>query len=125
MYPAPGNCPVCSDPLTLTELHCRSCDTTLRGQFTFGRFSRLSPAQLDFMELFVRSEGKINRVCQELDLSYPVVRARLTDLIESLGYSVGEAAPELLPEETRREILAQVAAGQISAETAARLLRNA
>ena len=46
MYPVIGKCPVCGDTLSVTRLHCRSCDSGLEGQFSLGRFYQLSPEQL-------------------------------------------------------------------------------
>ena len=124
MNPVIGRCPICNDDLTVTRLHCRSCDTAIEGQFNLGRFFQLSAEQLAFVELFVRCEGKINRVEQELGMSYPAVRARLTEVINAMGYEVGEPEPEPVSEETRREILAQVNAGTLSAEEALERLRG-
>ncbi len=124
MYAVIGQCPICRDQLMVSRLHCRNCDTTLEGQFTLGRLYELAPEQLAFVEVFLRCEGKFNRVGQELDLSYPAVRSRLTDIIEALGYTVSQPEPVALSEETRREILAQVSAGSISAEEAIELLRS-
>jgi hypothetical protein len=61
---------------------------------------------------------------QEMGMSYPAVRARLIEVIRALGYEVGE--PERVPiaEETRRQILAQLSAGQITADEAMELLRG-
>jgi hypothetical protein len=119
-----AQCPICHDHLNVTRLHCRSCDTTIEGQFTLGRLYQLTAEQLDFVEIFVRSEGKINRVGQELNMSYPAVRARLTDVIEALGYSVGDPSPAPVTKEDRQEILAQVSAGNLSAGEAIQLLRG-
>lgn len=124
MNPVVGHCPICHDTLHVTRLHCRNCDTTVEGHFTLGRLYQLSPEQLDFVELFVRCEGKINRVEQELGLSYPAVRARLTDVIKAMGYEVGESEPEPVDEETRREVLAELSQGNIGAEEALALLRG-
>ena len=38
MYPVIGTCPVCGETLTVTRLYCRTCDTTVEGHFTLGRF---------------------------------------------------------------------------------------
>jgi hypothetical protein len=124
MNPVIGQCPICRESLSVTSLHCRNCDTTVAGHFTLGRLYQLSPEQLHFVETFVRCEGKINRVEQEVGMSYPAVRARLTEVIRALGYEVGE--PERMPisEESRLEILAQLSAGEISTEDAMRLLRG-
>jgi len=45
-------------------------------------------------------------------------------VIRALGYEVGGAGKESVSEEERKEILAQVAGGEISAEDAIELLRN-
>ena len=124
MNPVIGRCPICSESLTVTRLHCRSCDTSLEGHFTLGRLYQLTPEQLQFVETFIRCEGKINRVEQEIGMSYPAVRARLSEVIRALGYEVGEPEQrESLSEEDRREILSQVSAGKIKAEEAIQLLR--
>jgi hypothetical protein len=124
MNPVIGRCPICYESLTVTRLHCRNCDTSLEGHFTLGRLYQLTPEQLQFVEIFIRCEGKINRVEQEMGMSYPAVRARLTEVIRALGYEVGETEKESLSEEDRREILSQVSAGKIKAEEAIQLLRG-
>ena len=45
-----SNCPVCDSPLTVTRLHCNTCATTIEGEFTVGRFSRLSRDQYALLE---------------------------------------------------------------------------
>ena len=125
MNPVLGQCPICGDRFVVTRLHCRTCDTAMEGQFALGRLYQLSDAQLNFVETFIRCEGKITRVEQELGMSYPAVRARLTEVIEALGFEVGPAeASGTLSEETRRDILSRVSAGEISAEDAITLLRG-
>ena len=124
MYPVIGRCPVCQQPLEVTRLYCRQCDTTVEGHFGLGRFYELSPEQLSFVETFVRCQGKLNRVQEELSLSYPTVRSRLYDVIKALGYEVDEEETPPVTAETRQAVLASLAAGEISAEEAARRLRG-
>jgi hypothetical protein len=124
MNPVIGKCPICSDNLEVTRLYCRNCDTEVGGHFALGRLFHLRPEQLAFVEMFIRCEGKINRVEQEMGLSYPAVRARLNEVIRALGYEVGEAGKEPISEEERTELLSQVASGEISAEEAIELLRS-
>ena len=123
MYPVVGQCPICHDDLTVTRLHCRNCDTTLEGHFELGRLYQLTPDQLGFIETFVRCEGKITRVEQELGISYPTVRSRLRDVIRALGYEVGEEEPA--PDDSkRRAVLSDLAQGRISSEEAVKLLQG-
>jgi hypothetical protein len=63
-----------------------SCDTTLDRHFQSGPLSQLQPEQIAFMVAFIRNEGKINRVGEELGRLPPTVRGRLHDLIRILGY---------------------------------------
>ena len=123
MYPVIGRCPVCGDTLTVARLHCRSCDTSLDGQFSLGRFYRLSPEQLAFIETFIRCEGRLNRVQEEMAISYPTARGRLIEVIRALGYDVVEE-PAPIPVEERKVILEQLARGEISSQAAVELLKS-
>ncbi len=120
-YAVMGRCPVCNDILEVTTLHCRNCDTTIEGHFSLGRFYQLTPEQLSFIETFVRCEGRINKVEEELGISYPTVRNRLNEVIRALGYEVREEAG-LSPEE-RKAILERLASGEITPEEAVKLLQ--
>lgn len=123
MHPVLGKCPVCGDRLAVTRLHCRSCDSALEGQFSLGRFYQLSPEQLAFVETFIRSEGKLTRVQDELGMSYPTARGRLTDVIRALGYEVREQSEPISIEE-RKAILERLASGEIQPEDAVELLKG-
>jgi len=123
MFPVIGRCPVCGDTLTVARLHCRSCDTSLDGQFSLGRFYRLTPDQLAFIETFIRCEGRLNRVQEEMAISYPTARGRLIEVIRSLGYDVVEE-PAPIPVEDRKVILEQLARGEISSQAAVELLKG-
>lgn len=124
MYPALTHCPVCRNELVVTRLHCPSCDTSIEGRFTSGHFANLTPEQLNFIVAFVRNEGKLNRMEEELGLSYPTIRNRLHEVIRALGFEPGkEETPEIGPE-TRNRILEELSAGKITADDAMRLLRG-
>jgi hypothetical protein len=116
-------CPVCEERLFVNRLHCRSCDTTIEGHFDTGRLGRLSAEQMAFVETFIRCEGKLNRMEPELGISYPTLRARLTDVIHTLGFPVGPTPPQLSDDE-RHRVLDDLAAGEITSEEAMRLLEG-
>ncbi len=120
MYPVPTHCPVCHDELRVTRMACPNCGTALEGHFALGRLASLTPEQADFVELFLRCEGKLNRVQEELGISYPTVRSRLEEVIRALGYEVKEAREAA--EERRRDVLQRLARREITAEEALRLL---
>jgi hypothetical protein len=123
MNPVPTKCPVCKETLSVQRLYCRNCDTSIEGHFDLGRFSQLSPDQFSFIEAFVRCEGKLNRLEKELGMSYPTLRARLTEVIRAMGYSVGPE-PVLISDEERHRILDDLANGKISPEEAMTLLEG-
>ncbi len=125
MNPAITQCPICQSDLEIIKLYCRSCDTTIEGHFQHTTpFQQLTSEQMSFMVTFVRNEGKINRVGEELGMSYPTVRSRLHDLIRALGYEVGEEEETTgsLPEEERRSILDALSKGTLSSEEALKRL---
>ncbi len=124
MRPILDKCPVCGEVLTAVRLHCRNCDTTIEGQFAIGRFERLSGEQLAFVETFVRCEGKINRMEEALNLSYPTIRSRLREVIRALGYEAAGDDPAGPAEEDRRKILDDLAEGRITSDQAVQFLRR-
>jgi hypothetical protein len=143
-HDAIATCPICSGELAVTRLHCRSCGTTLEGDFNVGRFARLSRDQFALLESFLRSRGNLKEMERELGISYPTVRARVDALLRALGLGDGEqpadepdaataAAAEPGPEgtaaaaadaaEARRAVLERLARHEIDAPTAAAELR--
>ncbi len=122
MYPVPTECPVCHDDLLVTRLACRNCDTGLEGRFAMGRLFQLSTEQLHFVEVFIRCEGKINRVQDDLGISYPTVRSRLDEVVRALGYEVKEK--KTVEDGHRQDVLAQLARKEISSEEAFRILQG-
>jgi hypothetical protein len=125
MNTLPTTCPICGGELTVTRIHCRDCDVTIEGRFDGGPFSQLSPDQLDFVETFVRCEGKINRMEGEIGLSYPTIRNRLHEIIRALGYEPGGGEESFgLSETERQRILEELDNGQISVDDAMLLLQD-
>ena len=124
MNSIPTRCPLCGGELAITRIYCRDCDTTIEGRFTSGPFSQLTPEQLNFIVTFVRCEGKITRVEDEIGLSYPTIRNRLHEVIRALGYEPGAGDDNPgAAEQNRQKILEDLDAGRISADQAMQLLR--
>ena len=89
-----------------------------------GHLFQLTPEQLHFVEVFLRCEGKMTRVQEELGISYPTVRSRLDEVIGALGYEVGEQEKEKAGDEGREEILARLARHEITSDEALALLQG-
>ncbi len=127
-----ATCPVCTDELTITRLHCRACGTALEGEFGVGRFGRLDREQMSLLESFLRSRGNLKEMERELGISYPTVRGRVDSLVRALGLSdtPGDAETDdfkaIVEPDTadeRRAILERLARKEIDADDAAAQLR--
>ena len=123
MHPIPSECPVCGGELFVSKLHCRECDTTIEGRFITGPFANLTPEQVQFVEIFIRNEGKLIHMESELNLSYPTIRNRLHEVIRALGYEPGKGDTRLTEEE-RRRILEDLDKGHITSAEAMEMLRD-
>jgi len=123
MHAIPSECPICGDELFITSLECDECKTKIEGKFISGPFANLSNEQLSFVELFVKNEGKINRVEAEMGLSYPTIRNRLNAIIKAMGYELGKES-EGITEDERRQILEDLNLGKITSEEAMKMLNE-
>jgi len=115
-----STCPVCSGELAVTRLHCRSCGTTLEGEFTVGRFGRLTKEQLVLLESFLRSRGNLRDMERELGISYPTVRSRVEALVRALGFGPRDGDEASVDETTAGAAPAAPAAGAAAAGAATR-----
>ncbi|MBA2718132.1 MAG: DUF2089 domain-containing protein [Chloroflexi bacterium] len=126
-----STCPVCSGELAVTRLRCGSCGTTLEGEFSVGRFARLSRDQTVLLESFLRSRGNLRDIERELGISYPTVRTRVEALVRALGFGPRSDDDTSASDEdvrpavpTRESILERLARREISAEDAALAIRG-
>jgi hypothetical protein len=137
-----STCPVCASELAVTRLHCRSCGTTLEGDFSVGRFGRLNRDQVAILESFLRSRGNLRDMERELSISYPTVRSRVEALVRALGFGPrdgedaadgAEVAEQAMAEPAitdatdiaaaRADILGRLSRHEIGAEDAAAAIR--
>lgn len=143
-YHAPSDCPVCGDDLITVSKGCARCGTELHGEFAGTEFDALDEAELELLRVFLASRGNMREVEKHLKVSYPTARSRYDALLSKLGLtpkgdddSVGpvpQRAQEWSADQEDSEygtpfseseqdsILARVAAGEVSAEEAAKLL---
>ena len=125
MLPLPTQCPLTGGPVIVTKLYCPESGVTIEGEFAITLpFAQLSPEQVRFVELFVRCEGKINRMEEELKLSYPTIRTRLHEVIRALGHEPRREESETVPPAARKKVLDELDKGQISFEEAMHLLQQ-
>jgi hypothetical protein len=113
---APTSCPVCSHDLITLRVGCPACGTEISGHFEPCRFCRLDGADVELLEVFLRSRGNLRDVQAHLGVSYPTARQRFTDLLARMG--LGEE-PESVDSAS---VLRDLAAGRISVDDAEDLL---
>lgn len=130
IHHAPADCPVCGDDLIVTRKGCRNCGTELAGEFVSCAYCGLEAGDLELLRVFLTSRGNLREVEKFLGVSYPTARTRLDAVINKLGFTptddgpTADAADEVPAEQlsAQEQILARVATGDISADTAAALL---
>ena len=140
-----ATCPVCTSELAVTRLRCGECGTTIEGEFSVGRFGRLTREQTQVLESFLRSRGNLRDMERELGISYPTVRGRVEQLVQALGFGPRDQADADGPTPTtaaptseapadpqtpdqitagRQAVLERLARHELSAEEAADAIRS-
>jgi hypothetical protein len=114
-----SHCPACQGELTVTEYQCPRCDITIRGRFDANGLGALSSEQLDFVRVFLCSEGNIREVERRMKISYPTVKNRLAEITRVLCGNEPEEAPN------PQSALNDLSQGKINVEQAlARILQG-
>ncbi|MCB2298148.1 DUF2089 domain-containing protein [Clostridium tagluense] len=113
-------CPVCSSKLKVTRLKCDECGTIVENYFELSKFDYLNSEQLYFIEVFLKSRGNIKDVEKELGISYPTVRAKLDEVITSLGYTVTKQKPSV----DKKDVIDMLEKGEITADEALIMLNG-
>ena len=120
-YPLLTRCPICEGELEATRLQCVNCHGVVEGNFDLGNLLRLNREQLQFVEILVKNRGNINKVADELGVSYTTARNRMDDIVSALGYNA-PANPG--PSAERLEVLARLERGDLSPEAALDILKE-
>lgn len=125
MIQLPTRSPFDQGEIVVTRFYCPQSDISVEGRFAVVTpLAQLSGEQVQFVETFVRCEGKLNRMEEELGLSYPTIRSRLHDIIRALGYEPGRDEAPPVADERRQAILAELDAGKITFDAAMQALRG-
>ena len=111
-WPVPARCPVCGGNYVVTQLQCEGCKSRLEGQFGAGRLGSLSAEQTAFVEVFLSCRGNIKEVEKAMGISYPTVRGKLDDVLDTMGYPTRRR-------EDKTDVLEALSRGEISLDDAA------
>lgn len=86
------NCPVCEGELMVRTLACRACRTEVTGEFDMplNRLD-LEPEIMDFLKVFIFTEGNIRQSEKLLNCSYPKIKNLLKKTKSALGMQESQA----------------------------------
>lgn len=119
-YKIINKCPVCDSKLYITRLQCSKCKTVIENTFELStKFEYLNPEQLSFVVAFLKNRGNIKDVEKELGISYPTVRAKLDDVLKSLGFDVNPT-----PNVDKKKIVDMLDKGEITPDQAIKMLNE-
>lgn len=119
-YKVPARDPVSGSELYVSELTSEDTGITIRGRFEIPPYARLDGEQAKFLETFLRCRGMLSSVEKELGISYPTVRSRLDNLLETLSLApIKEEKPKSeKSSEKKRKVLEQLEKGEITPDEA-------
>jgi hypothetical protein len=124
LFEVPGKCPICKHEVVITNISCSHCNTKLEGEFSVSRFSRLNEEQVQFLEAFIKSRGNLKDMEKEVGLSYPTIRNRLEEIIQSLGLGEKKERTDNPAGSNVSEILDSLDSGQITPQEAVKRLKR-
>ena len=116
---------ITQDPLTgaeliVTRLECPQSGIVIEGKFSLGWMARLTPEQLSFVGQLVKHRGNIQKLSGELNVAYNTARNHLDDIVTAL-----ESPPPAPKQRSDRlKILRMLSAGEITFESAMKLIRE-
>lgn len=115
-------CPICSGNLNITAVTCVCCQIEVKGSFRSHWLAGLDHDQLDFLLTFVRCRGVLRDIEAVLGISYPTVRNRVDNLVNTVEQLLGETQASVVTRDPRIAVLERLAAGDISPDRAMTLL---
>ena len=81
-------CPSCGNEMSITTLSCKNCGIDIKGDFEIPAGTStlsLSDNELSFLKLFLKHEGNITKIQEELGIGYFAVKGKLKTLNIKLG----------------------------------------
>lgn len=80
----PIHCPSCESALSVSQLTCNSCSTSVSGLYQLPVILQLSEDDQQFILQFFLSSGSLKEMAVQMGKSYPTVRNKLDDLIAKI-----------------------------------------
>lgn len=81
----PVTCPSCENGLSVTQLSCSQCGTSVSGNYALPLLLQVPEDDLNFILQFFLSSGSLKEMASQMGNSYPTVRNKLDDIIERIN----------------------------------------
>lgn len=114
--PLPTRDPLTGGPVVVTRLECVDTGVTLEGRFSLGWLGNLRPDQLEFVGLLLKNRNSLQKLAAEVGIAYNTARSRFDEIVMALG------GPSPTGPAAHAEVLARLAAKEITVDEAARLI---
>lgn len=118
------NCPACHHAMVTRVMACPECNLRIESNFSENEFARLDDEWLHFLRIFVHCEGRIRDMEAALGISYPTVKARITDLKQRLATKALSPQDEQPPSESTGGILDLLESGEIDYDEAIQRIKG-
>lgn len=130
--PMPTRDPLTGGDLVVTRLEGVESGITIEGRFDLGWIGRLTNEQLEFVGVLLRYRNNLQRLANEMGVSYNTARARLDDVVKAVGGVADAGDPDAREAPARnrpdpavrREVLALLQAGDITPDEAVARLKQ-
>lgn len=105
--------------MAITKVVCNTCDIQLEAGFELPSLALLSEDEQDFVVAFLHYHGSIKHTGEQLGVSYPTVKSRLTAIVNKLP---GVVTAQDAPATEANDVLTMLEEGEISVNEALKLL---
>ena len=89
-----GYCPACNTKLKAKVLQCNDCGLEMINDFELSPFDYLTKDKMDFLLVFLRNQGNMKALQDELNISYPFAKKKLEQVLSELGLLKEEVQTE-------------------------------
>ena len=81
----PIQCPSCQLQLSVTQLSCNNCTTSVSGTFSLPLLMQIPEEEQNFILQFFLMSGSLKEMAIQMGNSYPTVRNKLDDIIQKIN----------------------------------------
>ena len=103
--------------LVVTRIESADTGVQFEGRFSLGWLGLLTPDQLEFVALLLRNRNNLHKLAAEAGIAYNTARNRFDEIVAALGGPTPNVT-----EAQRADVLARLAAKEISVDEAAELI---